>query len=146
MDFITLGYLGMFVSAFLAATILPLGSEFVFTALLIQNYDPVWLTLVATLGNTLGGLTSYYLGYLAKWDVLTRWFKVTPENVEKYVGWIHQYGAPVAFLCWLPIVGDVLAVGLGFARTAVFPTTLFMGLGKLFRFITLVYFWNGLTQ
>jgi membrane protein YqaA with SNARE-associated domain len=146
MDFVALGYWGMFLAAFLAATVLPLGSEVVFTSLLYYNLSPIWLTVIAALGNTLGGLTSYYLGYLAKWNLLTKWFKVSEPDVQKYLGRIQHYGAPLAVLTWLPIVGDVLAVGLGFARTKVLPTSLWMALGKFIRFAVIAYGWIKLAQ
>lgn len=146
MDFIELGYIGMFLSAFLAATVLPLGSEVVFTALLHNGFSPLWLTLIASVGNTFGGLTSYYLGRLAKWEWLSKWFKITADDVSKHMHRIQHYGAPVALLTWLPAVGDVLAVALGFAKTKVVPTTVYMLIGKLARFAAIAYLWQELSS
>lgn len=144
MDFVELGYIGMFLSAFLAATVLPLGSEIVFSALLYNGSSPLWLTLIAGIGNTLGGLTSYYLGRLGKWDWLSKWFKIEAVHVYKYMHYIQKIGAPIALITWLPAIGDMLAVALGFAHTKVIKTSLYMLVGKLARFATIAYIWQTL--
>ena len=60
-----LGYLGLFIASFLAATVVPFSSEVVFSAMIyLQHLDPWTCVFVATLGNWLGGMTSYYVGLL----------------------------------------------------------------------------------
>ena len=83
MDLISLGYFGMFLAAFLAATILPFSSEVVFTTLYWQHFSPFWLVFWASLGNILGGMTCYALGLLGKMEWIEKWMKIKKEKVVK---------------------------------------------------------------
>jgi membrane protein YqaA with SNARE-associated domain len=129
------GYIGLFFGAMLAATIVPLSSDVMMVALLTTGADPATAVVAATLGNCLGGLTSYGLGYLGKWEWIEKWFKVTEEKLEKQRGLIQRYGAGVAFFSWLPFVGDLLLIGLGFYRINFKKTLLLMCSGRALRFI-----------
>ena len=108
-----MGVFGTFVSSFLAATIIPLSSEIVLSILLANDYNFITSLSVATLGNCLGGLSSYALGRLGNWNLINRYFGIEQIKVEALKNKIDQWGSPLAFLCWLPLIGDVLAVGLG---------------------------------
>lgn len=134
------GYLGLFLGSFLAATIVPFSSEFLFIGLLLAGGDP-WLCLLAgTLGNWCGSLTCYGLGYLGKWEWIEKWLKIKPEKLEKQKVVIDKWGPWLALVCWLPFIGDVLAVGLGFYRVRFVSSAFFMLIGKGLRFL----FWVGL--
>jgi membrane protein YqaA with SNARE-associated domain len=138
-NFIELGYLGMFVAALLAATFIPLGSEVVFTGLLAVDFNPIWLIIVATVGNTTGGMITYYLGKLGKWQWLEKWFGISKNKLEVNMHRIQKWGGVLAFFTWLPVVGDPLAAALGFARTKLLPTIFWMTVGKLLRFVLLAW-------
>lgn len=69
---------------------------------------------IATVGNWLGGLTSYWIGWLGRWDWIERWFKVKREKLEQQKGHVDRYGVGFALFTWLPIVGDLFAIALGF--------------------------------
>ena len=69
---------------------------------------------IATVGNWLGGLTSYWIGWLGRWDWIERWFKVKREKLEQQKGHVDRYGVWLALFTWLPIVGDLFAIALGF--------------------------------
>ena len=112
--FIELGYLGLFIASFLSSTIIPMGSEFILIALIANGFNPYYCILIATIGNTLGGITSYGIGYLGKWEWIEKWFKVTPEKIERHAEKIKRWGPWFALLTWLPGVGDIIAIGLGF--------------------------------
>jgi membrane protein YqaA with SNARE-associated domain len=76
-----------------------------------------WISFIcATTGNWLGGLTSYWLGWLGKWKWLEKWFKIKQQTLEKQKSKIDRFGAGLAFLSWLPIVGDLFAIALGFYK------------------------------
>ena len=75
-SFVEWGYLGLFIASFLGATIIPLSSEFVFSFLIINGYDFGISFLVATTGNWLGGLSSYYLGRLGNWSLIEKYFRI----------------------------------------------------------------------
>lgn len=139
------GYWGLFLGAFLAATILPMSSDVLLVGLLAVGGDPVRAVVVATAGNWLGGLTSYALGRAGKWEWLEKWCKVKKETIEKQQARVDRYGALLAFLTWLPLVGDVMAIALGFYRLDAVKVALFMLLGKGARFVgwALLYGWIG---
>ena len=79
--FVEWGYLGLFIASFLGATIIPFSSEVVFSLLIINGYDIKVSLLVATIGNWLGGLSSYFLGRLGKWETLEKYFKLKKEKI-----------------------------------------------------------------
>ena len=135
--FLEWGYFGLFVSSFLAATVLPLSSELVLSVVLAKQYSLVLSIFLATLGNWLGGLSSYGLGRLAKWSLLERFFGIKETQVKKMKVQISRWGSTLALLCWLPIVGDLFAVGLGFFRVDLLKVSLCMLLCKLVRYILL---------
>jgi len=128
-------YISLFFSSFLASTILPFGSEAVFGVMIHKQYNVGFCLLAATLGNTMGGLASYALGYLGKWEWLEKYFGIKKEKVAAKKIYADKYGGILAFLTWLPIIGDPLAVALGFFRVSFIPVVLWMTLGKFLRYL-----------
>ncbi|MDX9890068.1 MAG: DedA family protein, partial [Bacteroidales bacterium] len=114
--FIHFGYVGLFLSSFLASTIVPLSADVVLTALVLLKFNPWVCLIIATGGNFLGGLTSYGLGYIGKWEWLEKYFKVDRQKVENFQKKITQYGIFAAAFAWLPFVGDLIAISLGFFK------------------------------
>ena len=139
MDLISLGYFGMFLAAFLAATILPFSSEVVFTTLYWQHFSPFWLVFWASLGNILGGMTCYALGLLGKMEWIEKWMKIKKEKVVKFEDRIRKYGDWFAFLSFLPGVCDIIAVACGFFRCRWWVVLISMSLGKIVRYIGWMY-------
>lgn len=142
--FVEWGYIGLFIASFLGATIIPFSSELVFSLLIIKGYDFNLSLLVATTGNWLGGLSSYFLGRLGKWSTLEKYFRLKKEKIVKFKTNIDKWGSLLAFFCWLPIIGDPIAVGLGFFRTNYLLVALWMFIGKLIRYIVwaFVTYWG----
>ena len=142
--FVEWGYLGLFIASFLGATIIPFSSELVFSLLIIKGYDFNLSLLVATTGNWLGGLSSYFLGRLGKWSTLEKYFRLKKEKIVKFKTNIDKWGSLLAFFCWLPVIGDPIAVGLGFFRTNYILVSIWMLLGKFIRYIlwALVTYWG----
>ncbi|MDC0910354.1 DedA family protein [Flavobacteriaceae bacterium] len=142
--FVEWGYIGLFIASFLGATIIPFSSELVFSLLIIKGYDFNLSLLVATTGNWLGGLSSYFLGRLGKWSTLEKYFRLKKEKIVKFKTNIDKWGSLLAFFCWLPIIGDPIAVGLGFFRTNFLLVALWMFIGKLIRYIVwaFVTYWG----
>lgn len=144
MDYLVdLGYLGLMIAAFLAATVVPFSSEAVFTALFWGGLNPWWLIFWATIGNTLGGMTCFWLGHIGKIEWIERWLKIKKEKIDTFEAKFHRYGDWVAFFSFLPGVGDVIAVAAGFMRCRWWIVLISMALGKLARYIVWMYF-NGL--
>lgn len=128
------GLIGLFVASFLAATVVPFSSEVVLTGVLLAGVNPLYAFFAATTGNWLGGLTSYYVGHLGRWDIIEKWLGVKHEKLIKQRSKIEKYGSFIALFTWLPIIGDVLAIGLGFYRINFMKSALFMLVGRSIRF------------
>ena len=129
------GLLGLFLGSFLAATVVPMSADVLLVGMLVAGGSP-WMTIaVATLGNWLGGLTSYGIGRAGRWEWIER-LHVKRESLERQRSRIERYGAAVALLTWVPFVGDVFAVALGFYRVRFVPMAFWMLLGKCGRFVT----------
>ncbi len=127
--------LALFYAAFLAATILPVGSEPALSAALAAGV-PAWQCLiVATLGNSLGSLTTYGLGRLGRLGVLRRYCGLEPARLEAVRIKYGRYGAWAAFFTFLPLIGDLLAAALGVMRFPLRRFTLVMTAGKCLRYL-----------
>ncbi|MBE6202697.1 MAG: DedA family protein [Rikenellaceae bacterium] len=129
------GYIGLFIGSFLAATVVPFSSDVLLVGMLLAGGDPIITVAVATIGNWLGGLTSYWLGWLGKTEWLERWFRVKRETIERHKAKVERWGAWLALLTWTPFVGDVFAIVLGFYKAPFWPSALWMFVGKCGRFI-----------
>ena len=122
----------LFASAFVSATILPGNSEIVLVAVLAKFPKLFWETIVvATLGNTLGGMTSYTIG------------RIVPKRTEmKALAWLRQYGEGVLLLSWVPVIGDALCVAAGWLRINPWLALLMLALGKCARYLTVAAGWS----
>lgn len=134
-----LGLFGLFLACLLSATIIPFSSEAIVAGAMALGYSTQVIVIVASLGNTVGGMISFYMGWLCKWEWLERWFKVKREKLESFRGHIEKYGVWAALLTWLPFVGDPLAIAMGFMRLNPLWTCLIMFAGKLLRYFVSSY-------
>jgi len=124
----TLSLWALFASSFLAATLLPGGSEAVLFGVLKVNPQQYWPALaVATLGNTLGGMSSYLIGHLIPQ-------KQAAQN-ENYLASLRRYGTPALLAAWVPVIGDPLCIAAGWLRMNVWWSVLFMAFGKFARYL-----------
>lgn len=137
------GYIGLFLSALLAGSILPFSSELVLVALVKLGLNPTLCVLSAAVGNTVGGLTCYYMGRLGKTEWIEKYFKVKQEKVERMMRFLQGKGALMAFFAFLPFVGEAIAIALGFMRSNFVLTTLSMFTGKLLRYIAMLWALQG---
>lgn len=138
-DFAEYGYAGLFLAAFLAATILPFSSEVVFSALVFGGLNAWICVLCATFGNWLGGLTCYWLGHLGKIEWIEKWLRVSHDKIERARSWFRRYGDWVAFFSFLPVVGDIIAVAAGFMRCNFWIASTAMLFGKFARYLLWMY-------
>lgn len=130
-----LGLLGLFIGNVLAATVVPFSSDALYIAVLAAIRQPVSCLVVGTLGNWLGSLITYYMGRLGRWEWLEKWFKVKPETLAKQKDKVDRFGVWLALIAWVPIVGDVFVLALGFYRTPPGWTAILLLIGKALRFI-----------
>ncbi len=134
---------GLFLSAFVSATLFPGGSEAVLAALAyLKQHDPWLLLVIATLGNTLGGLSTFLLGgWLARRVPLTRTPTSTPSaGKAAAIRRVQQWGAPVLVLSWLPVIGDPLCFAAGWLRINALQATFFIAAGKAARYAVILFF------
>jgi len=121
----------LFIISLLSATLLPLGSEPAVFALI--KLDPLlfWEAItVATIGNSLGGAISYWMGYGAN-----RAF--AKERQSRWFGWLQQFGPKTLLLSWLPVVGDPLCALAGWLKMPFWPSLAFMAIGKFLRYLSI---------
>jgi len=129
----------LFVSAFLAATILPFSSEVVLFALLRDGGDPALLVGVATLGNSLGAVVNWGLGrYLLRFRT-RRWFYFSDKQIERAQGWFQRYGYWTLLLAWMPVIGDPLTLIAGILRVRLSLFVVLVTIGKSLRYLSIVY-------
>lgn len=134
-----LEYFLLFSSAFLAATFLPFYSEVYLFALLRAGGDPILLVAIATLGNTLGAVVNWFLGfYLLKFQD-KRWFYFNREQIQRAQGWYQRYGFWTLLFAWLPLGGDALTLIAGTMKTPLWLFLILVGFGKSLRYISVVY-------
>lgn len=133
------GLWALFISSFLAATLLPGGSEAILFGVLKMHAASFWPALIlATVGNTLGGLSSYAIGRLLPQrapDPGTR----AGRWQRRARAWAQRYGAPVLLGAWIPLVGDPLCLAAGWLRLRLLPVTLFMAAGKFARYLVVAW-------
>ena len=133
------GYLGMFISALLAGSVLPFNSEVVIGALKVMGLDP-WILLIAgTVGNVLGGLFNYWIGTFGRMDWIEKYLHIKEEKIERAQRFMAGRGALMAFFAFVPIIGSAITVALGLMRANLPVTTLSMTVGKFIRYAMIVF-------
>jgi membrane protein YqaA with SNARE-associated domain len=127
----------LFVVALVSATLLPLGSEPALYGLVKLNPELLWPAIVvATVGNTLGGAISWWMGYGAE----RAYEKVTHHGAEhRALAILRRFGARACLLSWLPVVGDPLCAVAGWLRLPFWPCVLYMAIGKFLRYVVMTY-------
>ncbi|OUN58815.1 YqaA family protein [Alistipes sp. An66] len=140
--FIEWGYLGLFLSAFVAGSILPFSSEAVMVVLVRMGLDPVGCVAAAALGNTLGGMTCYWIGSLGKTEWITR-LGVSTRQLARARKFLSGRGALMAFFTFLPTIGEAIAIVLGLMRSNVWLTGCSMLIGKTLRYIVILVSFEG---
>lgn len=132
-------YFGLFIATFLAGSILPFSSEFVLSGLLAVGSNSTYCLLAATAGNFLGGMSCYYIGHLGKIEWIEKYLHIKEEKLQKGLKFMEGKGAAMAFFTFIPLVGDLLAVSLGYMRANIWITSISMLLGKFFRYLIWIY-------
>ena len=142
------GYLGMFLSAVLAGSVVPFSSEAVLAALVLPStgLNPVICLIAASVGNLLGSLTCYGMGRLGRMDWLEKYFHMKREKVERMQAYLNGRSAFMAFFAFLPIIGSVIAVALGFLRSNIWVVSASMLLGKVLRYVLVLLAARGLVN
>ena len=133
------GYWGLFLSALIAGSVLPFSSEAVMVVLAGMGLDPVGCVVAAALGNTLGGMTCYWMGHLGNMEWIEKYFHVKKEKMDRAERFVHGRGAWMAFFAFIPILGSAISIVLGMMRANIWIVILAMTIGKILRYALLVW-------
>jgi len=129
----------LFVSAFISASLLPGGSEVLLFGLAAAGYqDPYTLLLTASLGNTLGGMSSWLVGRIIAWRYPSHRL-ISSDRYQSAVQRVQRWGTPALILSWMPVIGDPLCVVAGWLRTGLPATVFFIALGKVLRYSAVLW-------
>ncbi|MDD2339090.1 MAG: DedA family protein [Methanosarcina sp.] len=132
------GYLNLFILSFLAATVLPIGSEPLLVALIYQGFNPFAVVLVATSGNYLGACTTYYIGLRGR-PVIEKYLSPSREKLEKGERIFKKYGVYTLLFTWLPYIGDVFAMVAGLMKLSFRYFSILVFIGKFGRYFAVGY-------
>lgn len=129
---------GLFLSSLLSSTLLPGGSEILLATLVTRtSHDPLMLLLIATAGNTLGGMITWGMGYALKW-----WYPISNLSRQlnaQAVDRIQKWGSPVLLGSWMPVLGDPLCFAAGWVGVHGLSALAWIGLGKAGRYAFLIW-------
>ena len=119
-------YLSLFTISFLAATVLPFSSELTLAGLIAtSNYDNSFLLIVASLGNVLGSVVNWALGFYSRNLTKKKWFPFKDKQIENSSKWFSKFGKWSLLFAWVPIIGDPLTLVAGLLRVRFFDFIIF---------------------
>ncbi|MEI6182571.1 MAG: YqaA family protein [Polynucleobacter sp.] len=132
----SVGLPAVFISAFISATLLPIGSEPILFGYTELNPSMYWIAIfVATVGNTIGGMLDWWLGLVANKKIKSD----APSTDGRLRQWLIDWGPKMLLLSWLPGFGDPLCIAAGWLRLAWLPCLIYMFIGKLLRYLTMTW-------
>lgn len=129
-------YLTLFIWSFLAATVVPLGSEPAVILLVREGHSTVAIVITATIGNYLGACTTYGIGRAAAAALRDRTAKARDARASRL---ILRYGAPALLLSWVPFIGDAIVAAAGVAKIPILPFSIWTIIGKFFRYVVIAW-------
>lgn len=133
------GYWGMLTAAFLAGSFFPFSSEAVMLGLMAAGLDPWFLMVYGTVGNVLGSIFNYGVGRMGELEWIEKYLHVKKKDLDKAERFMSGHGAWMGFFAFLPILGSAITVALGLMRANIVITFISITLGKIFRYIILIY-------
>jgi len=133
-------YLSLFIISFLAATILPFSSELTLAGLMAtSSYDNSLLLIIASLGNVLGSIVNWILGFYSRNLSKKKWFPFKDEQIEKSSRWFNKFGRWSLLFAWVPIIGDPLTLAAGLLRVKFIEFLILVTIGKVVRYLVIFY-------
>lgn len=133
------GYWGMLLAAFMAGSFFPFSSEAVMVGLMAAGLDPLVLMIYGTVGNVMGSVVNYCIGRLGKEEWFEKYLHVKPESMDKARRFMRGHGAWMGFFAFIPLLGSAITILLGLMRANPVITFIAITLGKIFRYIVLIY-------
>ena len=133
-------YLSLFIISFLAATILPFSSELTLAGLMAtSSYDNLLLLAVASLGNILGSVVNWILGFYSRKFSKKKWFPFKDEQIESSSKWFSKFGKWSLLFAWVPVIGDPLTLAAGLLRVKFIEFVILVTIGKFSRYFLIYY-------
>ena len=133
------GYVGMLIAAFIAGSFFPFSSEAVMLGLMATGLDPWQLMIYGTVGNVLGSVFNYSVGRMGTLEWIEKYLHVKKKDLDKAERFMAGRGAWMGFFAFLPVLGSALTILLGLMRANIIITFISITLGKLFRYLILIY-------
>lgn len=133
------GYSGMLLAAFLAGSFFPFSSEAVMIGLIAAGLDPWQLMIYGTIGNVLGSCFNYSVGRMGKLEWIEKYLHVKKQDLDKAERFMAGRGAWMGFFAFLPVLGSAITILLGLMRANIFISLLSITIGKLLRYLILIY-------
>lgn len=128
------GLPALFILSFLASTMLPLGSEWLLVALLVQKHEPMLTVLIATVGNYLGACTSYAIGLYGGDFLIKKLLRIGDAERSRAERFFARYGSWSLLLSWLPVIGDPLCLAGGVLKIPFTRFSILVASGKALRY------------
>lgn len=133
------GYWGMLLAAFLAGSFFPFSSEAVMLGLYAAGLKAEPLIIYGTIGNVLGSMFNYSVGRLGRTEWIERYLHVKKKSLDKAKRFMAGHGAWIGFFAFLPIIGSAITICLGIMRANIAISTISITVGKLLRYIALMF-------
>ncbi|MDG6244148.1 MAG: DedA family protein [Methanolobus sp.] len=133
------GYISLFITSFLASTLLPLGSEGLVVLMVLNKFNIYTVVLVASVANFLGACTSYYIGYTGRSLVISKYLGISEGHLKRAEESFRKYGAFSLLFTWLPGIGDAITVAGGILKYRFSYFAILVFAGKLFRYMAVAY-------
>lgn len=129
------GYAGLFAISFLAATLLPFGSEPAVVLAAMSDFSPVLILIAASAGNFFGALVNFGVGRWGRRFLFSRYIRVKPHQLDRAEFIIRRWGSPVLFFAWVPVIGDPLTLVAGMFNMNIYVFSFWVLLGKSLRYL-----------
>ena len=133
------GYWGMLAAAFLAGSFFPFSSEAVMAGLQAAGLEPLPLVIYGSIGNVLGSMFNYGVGRMGKMEWIEKYLHVKKEKLDQAERFMAGRGAWMGFFAFIQILGSAITIVLGLTRANIIISTISITIGKVLRYILLVY-------
>jgi membrane protein YqaA with SNARE-associated domain len=133
------GYIGMLLAAFLAGSFFPFSSEAVMVGLMATGLDPWQLMIYGTIGNIVGSCVNYGVGRMGRLEWIEKYLHVKKDDLDKAERFMAGRGAWMGFFAFLPVLGSAITILLGLMRANMFISLISISIGKLLRYLALIY-------
>ena len=133
-------YLSLFGISFLAATILPFSSELSLAGLIsTSNFNNSLLLIAASLGNILGSVVNWLIGFYSRNFTSKKWFLFNELQITRSSKWFEKFGKWSLLFAWVPILGDPLTLVAGLLRVRFSDFIILVAIGKVSRYLVVFY-------